>query len=288
MSEGYSNRELIEALRAQRTQGVRGGIYWKTQIDLAYNSNRIEGSRLTKDQTRSIFERGRVQGSATVRDIKETDNHFMMFDYMLDTLDEGTNIEGIRTLHRILKAGGSHDDGAGAWKLVPNEVGNIRTVAPAQVGYEVGRLVDTYNGYKRSGKTVGLLQVLAFHVQYERIHPFLDGNGRTGRCLMFAQCLQNDIPPFIIYDDDKDEYMQALAGWNPDNTAPFVSFCERLQQSYQEEYLYLLDNTYLSVAQDIDRSFEDMCSQPSLGDEAKDARAAVQREGWPGKGAVER
>jgi Fic family protein len=262
--ESYSNRHLIDTLLAQREQRLRGGIYWKTQIDMAYNSNKIEGSRLSKDQTRAIFENGTVQGDVLVADLKEADNHFTMFNYMLDNIDSDTTIDAIKAYHRILKTGVPQADNvSGDWKLLPNEISNVRTVAPKQVEDEMNRLVDTFNTYKNSGKEIGLVQILAFHVQYERIHPFLDGNGRTGRMAMFAQCLQSNVAPFIILDDVKGEYYHALSVWNEHNTTPFMDLCEKLQEVYKKDYLYLLDANYLTPENEIERDFENAIQVPT-------------------------
>lgn len=253
-----NNKKLLEIFIQQREQGLRGGIYWKTQIEMAYNSNKIEGNALSKDQTRAIFEDGRLYGNALVNDIKETDNHFYLFNYMLDNLNSGTKVETIKAYHRILKTGIPQPDGvSGDWKLVPNELGDTKTVAPKQVETEINRLVDIFNNYKNQGKEISLVQILTFHVQYECIHPFLDGNGRTGRMLMFAQCLQNDVAPFIILDSVKKDYYRALAAWSPEKTEPLVSLCERMQETYKNEYLYLLDEGYQTPENEIKRAFEE-------------------------------
>jgi Fic family protein len=240
-----SNAELVAALLQQREGCVRGQIYWKTQIDLAYNSNRIEGVQLTKHQTRLLFEEDAVVDKAKTDDILETRNHFRMFDYMLDHLDDELSIEKIQSYHRILKYGtGDENSEHGEWKSVQNAIGDGFTVPPRQVADEMARLLAVYLKYRSAEKPVGTEQLCAFHVALEQIHPFLDGNGRVGRILMFEQCLANDVAPFIILDAEKERYYQALPAWHED-TSLFTTLVSDLQKRYREEVLWLLDNNLL-------------------------------------------
>jgi Fic family protein len=240
-----SNAELIAEMLEQREGQVRGQIYWKTQIDFAYNSNRIEGVRLSKHQTRCLFEQDAVVDKAKIDDILETRNHFRMFDYMLDHLNNELSIEKVQAYHKVLMYGvGETDSQYGEWKTVQNAVGDGFTVPPAQVSDEVSRLLQTYLDYQCAQKPLGLEQLCAFHVAFEQIHPFLDGNGRIGRIIMFEQCLSNNIAPFIVLDAEKEKYYQALASW-PKDLSLFVAFAREQQQRYKEEVLWLLDNSLL-------------------------------------------
>jgi Fic family protein len=192
----------------------RGGLYHKTQINLAYNSNRIEGSKLTEEQTRYIFET-RTSGfkdeeAVPVDDIIETSNHFVAFDYLLDTIDEPFSNDLIKEFHRIMKTGTS--DAAkpwfkvGDWKKLPNEVGGIRTTLPQNVEAEINELNDWYNAIS----TISFDNIVEYHYRFEKIHPFQDGNGRVGRLLMFRECLKNNLVPFIIDNNHKQFYYRGL------------------------------------------------------------------------------
>jgi Fic family protein len=248
-----ADKQLIDMLLAQKRAGVKGNVYWKTQIDFAYNSNRIEGSRLTKEQTRYIYETKTIDGEASIDDVAETANHFRMFDYMLDHLDDELSVESIQEYHRILKTGTSQaynkDFNTGGWKLLQNAVGDIETTPPQQVDAEIRRLLDAYNDFINDGKTVGLEQIAAFHVAFERIHPFLDGNGRTGRIIMFAQCLQNNVGPFIVLDADKLRYYKGLSGWY-ESPSPLIDFFKDCQGLYKKDVLYLAEQDAGEFGQD--------------------------------------
>lgn len=212
MADEYSvdTKALRELLLAQRQTGMKGGIYHATQIDLAYNSNRIEGSQLSHEQTRYIFETQTVDGVALVDDIIETSNHFRLFDHMLDNLDAPLSGEKLKGYHRILKSGTSdaRQDwfAVGDWKRLGNTVGSNETTAPEKVDAAVGELLQAYP----HGRPMGFEDIVEFHWRLERIHPFQDGNGRVGRMVMFEQCLQNGILPFIVLDRDKFYYYRGL------------------------------------------------------------------------------
>jgi Fic family protein len=286
-----SNTELLSALLQQRATGVRGQIYWKTQIDLAYNSNRIEGVRFTKHQTRCLFEEDNVVDKAKTDDIIETRNHFRMFDYMLDHHNDELSIEKLQAYHRILKYGtGEASAVFGEWKSVQNAIGDgdSFTVPPGQVDYELNRLLETYLGYKNSGKPVGVSQICAFHTAFEQIHPFLDGNGRIGRVVMFEQCLTNDIAPFIVLDTEKERYYQALVAW-PKDFAPFVSLVSDLQHRYKEDVLYLMDKNLLlendaldELHAPIDKLFSESVETDNLAARCTAAGFAAAADNPPG------
>jgi Fic family protein len=216
--------KLLTHLQSEKHAKRHGGLYHKTQINLAYNSNRIEGSRLTEDQTRCIFETRTIgfkdQEAVPVDDIIETSNHFAAFDRLLDTADRPLAGEMIKELHRILKTGTS--DAAqewfnvGGWKKFPNEVGGVETTPPEKVESEINKLNDWYNSLPVPSAPSALPaaatfeNIVEYHYRFEKIHPFQDGNGRVGRLLMFRECLRNNITPFIIDDTHKQFYYRGL------------------------------------------------------------------------------
>ena len=253
---------LLTRLREEKASGMRGGIYHNVQVELAFNSNRIEGSRLSLDQTRMIFETSTIgfdDGPVRVDDIVETANHFRAFDYIVDNVEQPLSEQMCKDLHRILKTATS--DAALSWfavgdyKRLPNEVAGRPTTAPEDVAAEMGRLIGAYgegDGNANAGDPAGadgpagagdpagagapagasgpagagapdalgacayhtLDDIIDFHVRFERIHPFQDGNGRVGRLIMFKECLANGIVPFIIGDDMHAFYYRGLAEWD--------------------------------------------------------------------------
>ena len=207
---------LLTALREQKAMKMSGGIYHKIQIDLTYNSNHIEGSRLTHEQTRYIFETNTIGMSTevvNVDDIVETTNHFRCIDLILDRAKEKLTEHLIKELHGTLKAGTSDSRkdwfAVGEYKRLPNEVGGQETTLPEEVHTKMKELLIEYNAKKQKV----LEDILDFHVRFERIHPFQDGNGRVGRLLMFKECLANNILPFIITDNLKLSYYRGLSEW---------------------------------------------------------------------------
>ena len=208
---------LLSALREQKEMKLKGGIYHKTQIDLTYNSNHIEGSRLTHDQTRYIFETNTIGVTAdetvNVNDIVETVNHFRCIDLVIDKAEEPLSEELMKTLHGILKTGTSDSRkdwfAVGDYKKLPNEVGGMETCEPERVQESMQQLIESYNAKPQ----LTLEDILDFHVCFEKIHPFQDGNGRVGRLVMFKECLRNGIVPFIITDEMKMFYYRGLREW---------------------------------------------------------------------------
>ena len=206
-------RTLLDILREEKSARLSGGIYHRVQIDLTYNSNHIEGSRLTHDETRYIFETNTIglsEKAVNVDDIIETANHFRCIDFMLDNAHLALSEKYIKELHFLLKSGTSDSRldwfRVGEYKKLANEVGGIDTTAPRAVAKEMKALLDSYN----SKKEKNLEDILSFHVAFERIHPFQDGNGRVGRLIMFGECLKHNIVPFIIDEEHKLFYYRGL------------------------------------------------------------------------------
>ncbi|MBQ3657884.1 MAG: Fic family protein [Bacteroidales bacterium] len=198
---------LLQRLRQEKSSRLKGGIYHRIQIDLTYNSNHIEGSRLSKEQTRFIFETntlGATTESTRIDDILETVNHFRCIDYVIDHATENITENHIKQLHLVLKTNTSDSQkswfAVGEYKKLANEVGGQETTQPEDVQQEVKSLLKSY--YKT--QTITFDNILDFHVRFERIHPFQDGNGRIGRLLILWQCLQSGIVPFIITEDFND------------------------------------------------------------------------------------
>jgi len=207
---------LLQILREQKSSKLKGSIYHRIQIDLTYNSNHIEGSKLTHDQTRYIYETntiGITSDAINVDDILETVNHFRCIDFIIDHAEERLTEDMIKQIHQLLKSGTSDSRkdwfAVGDYKRLPNEVGGMETCPPENVHRQMKALLSEYNGKKHKSFN----DILDFHVRFEQIHPFQDGNGRVGRLLMFKECLANHIVPFIITDDLKLFYYRGLREW---------------------------------------------------------------------------
>lgn len=210
-------RELLPVLLFEKQNRIKGGIYNRMQVDFAYNSNHIEGSRLSHDQTRYIYETHTIDGTAPVNDVFEAANHFKCFDHILDMVSEPMSEDYIKALHRMLKNGlmlGDADDTIiGDYKKYPNEVGQIQTALPEDVSELVQKLFRKYE----SKSLHDLYDIAEFHAEFEKIHPFYDGNGRIGRLIMLKQCLENDIVPFFINEECKHFYYVGLKEWQLDS-----------------------------------------------------------------------
>lgn len=212
----YSNNILLNHLKEQKEMKLKGGIYHRTQIDLTYNSNKIEGSRLTHDQTRYIFETntiGASKESVNVDDIIETTNHFRCIDLIIDKAKNKLTESFIKELHFLLKSGTSDSRkdwfNVGEYKKLPNEVGGNETCPPREVSSKMKVLLSDYHSIEKKS----FKDIINFHYQFEIIHPFQDGNGRVGRLIMFKECLSNNIVPFIIDEDLKLFYYRGLQEW---------------------------------------------------------------------------
>lgn len=228
-------KTLLTILQEEKASKYSGGIYHKTQIDLTYNSNHMEGSRLTHDQTRFIFETNTIgieNEVVNVDDIIETTNHFRCIDMIIDHVKTELNEKFIKELHFILKSGTSDSKkdwfSVGDYKKFPNEVGNMKTPLPEEVDHLMKDLLKEYN----SKKEKIFEDILDFHVQFERIHPFQDGNGRIGRLIMFKECLKYNIVPFIIEDNLKMFYYRGLKEWNNER-GYLVDICLAAQDRYK-------------------------------------------------------
>ena len=226
---------LLIALREQKATNLKGGIYHKTQIDLTYNSNHIEGSRLTHDQTRYIFETNTigVEGETIrVDDIIETTNHFRCIDIIIDRATERLTESLIKELHATLKRGTSDSRldwfCVGEYKRLPNEVGGNETTAPENVRREMRALLSAYNAKRDKS----LEDIVELHQRFEAIHPFQDGNGRVGRLIMFKECLANGFVPFIISDELKLFYYRGLHEWD-NNRGYLINTCLAAQDNYK-------------------------------------------------------
>ena len=212
-------RELIE----QKNSKFKGNIYHFSEVAFAYNSNKIEGGKLTEDETEEIFSTNsflpKTDDAIKLDDLIEMKNHFRLFDYMLDNIDAKLSKSNIIEMNKILKRGTSDEDNprynVGGFKIVPNKIGLINVIdtsSPKEVDSDMTILLDWYN----SLSNVSLEDIIEFHVRFERIHPFGDGNGRVGRMIMFKECLKNNIVPFIILDKDKPFYMRGLKEYKND------------------------------------------------------------------------
>ena len=231
-----SKINVLDILREQKEMKLKGNLYHQTQISFAYNTNHIEGSTLTEDQTRYIYETNTVlfEGDSIVKvdDIIETTNHFKLTDYMLDVADKKLTEKMIKNFHKILKDGTSDSRtewfNVGEYKQRANTIGNgIKTTSPQNVEKEMLKLMDWYNSLKK----VTIKEIIEFHFRFESIHPFQDGNGRVGRIIVFKECLKNGIVPFIIHDVDKLFYYRGLKEYKRDK-GYLTDTCLNAQDQY--------------------------------------------------------
>lgn len=232
-----TDNELLNVLKKEKEAKLKGGIYHKTQIELTYNSNHIEGSKLTEDQTRFIYETNTIGSDKTINvdDVIETSNHFRCIDYIIDNAKSPLTEKMIKELHFMLKVGTSDSRkewfAVGGYKKLPNEVGGNETTLPENVAKGIKKLLEKYNSIQN--KT--LENIIDFHHNFESIHPFQDGNGRVGRLIMFKECLANNLVPFIITNDLKLFYYRGLQKWNEEKG--FLSDTILTAQDHYKKYL---------------------------------------------------
>ena len=237
-------QELKDELIKQKCSKFKGNIYHYSQVNFAYNSNKIEGSKLTSEQTEAIFSTSSFISKndelIKIDDLTESKNHFKLFDYMIDNVDKLLTKKMIIEMNKILKRNTSDEDdpryNVGGFKIVPNTIGVInetKTTEPKNVEKELDKLLNLYNLKKQ----VSIEDIIDFHFNFERIHPFGDGNGRVGRMIMFKECLKNNIIPFIVLDDDKPYYLRGL-------------------KEYENDKMYLIDT--IKHEQDV---YEKICEE---------------------------
>ncbi len=237
-------QELKDELIKQKSSKFKGNIYHYSQVNFAYNSNKIEGSRLTSEQTEAIFLTSSFISKndelIKLDDLTESKNHFKLFDYMIDNVDKLLTKEMLIEMNKVLKRNTSDEDdpryNVGGFKIVPNTIGVInetKTTEPKNVEKELDKLLNSYNLKKQ----VSIEDIIDFHFNFERIHPFGDGNGRVGRMIMFKECLRNNIIPFIVLDDDRSYYLRGL-------------------KEYENDKMYLIDT--IKHEQDI---YEKICEE---------------------------
>lgn len=240
-----SKVNILDILREQKEMKLKGNLYHQTQISFSYNTNHIEGSTLTEDQTRYIFETNTIlfEGDtiAKVDDILETANHFKLVDYMLDVADKKLTEDMIKEFQKILKAGTSDSQkewfNVGEYKKLPNSVGDMKTTAPKDVQKNMQKLLDWYNSLIQ----ITIHEIIEFHARFEKIHPFQDGNGRVGRIIAFKECLKNNIIPFIILDKDKLFYYRGLKEYQSNREKGYlIDTCLNAQDQYIKMIEYYL------------------------------------------------
>ena len=240
----FSKINVLEVLREQEEMQLKGNLYHNTQIIFAYNTNHIEGSKLTEDQTRYIYETNTLltekESITKLDDIIETANHFKLVDYMLDVADKELTEEMIKEFHKILKEGTSDSRkdwfNVGEYKKLANEAGNMKTSLPKNVQKDMVKLMQWYNSLEK----ITIENIIEFHYRFECIHPFQDGNGRVGRIIVFKECLKNNIVPFIILDKDKLFYYRGLKEYKTEK-GYLIDTCLNAQDQYKKMIKYYLN-----------------------------------------------
>ena len=239
--------KIKKALIEQKNINLSGSLYHKTQIDFAYNTNHIEGSTITPDETASIYDTGTILTSSdkviVLKDATETKNHFTLFKYMLETIDDKLDDDMSNKFHLIRQSGTLSDSekewfNVGDYKKKKNFLGNITTSLPKDIPKDMKNLLNWYNSIKNKK----LEDIIEFHVRFERIHPFQDGNGRVGRMIMFRECLYNDIMPFFIEDRNKDFYIRGIREYQTNNEKGYlINTCLNSQDNYEKLVNFFLE-----------------------------------------------
>lgn len=242
-----SKINVLDILREQKSMKLKGNLYHNTQIIFAYNTNHIEGSKLTEDQTRYIYETNTLLAEkdtiTDLDDVIETANHFKLVDYMLEIADKKLTERMIKEFHKILKEGTSDSRKdwfvVGDYKKLPNEVGGLKTTEPKNVERDMKKLLEWYENLKQ----VTINEIIEFHAKFEKIHPFQDGNGRVGRIIAFKECLKNNIVPFIILDKEKLFYYRGLNQYQTNKEKGYlIDTCLNAQDQYTEIIKYYIGN----------------------------------------------
>ena len=246
---------IYQKLKLEKDRNIKNGFYHYIQIQFAYNSNHIEGSTLTPEQTESIFDRGEISGKAKVDEVLETANHYKMFDYLLDTISEPLTNVLIKELHLRLRNG--IDEDAGNYKKFQNQIGSINPISTTNVKdvpAAIDKLLASYNCID----SVSLENIAAFHSEFEKIHPFQDGNGRTGRAIMFRECIRNGIMPFVVYDIYRKPYESGLNEWRKGNKQQLLETLNACQEVFNQNYRYFIgiENTLITPTY-TERQFND-------------------------------
>lgn len=233
---GY-DPNILQQLKLEKDNNIKNGFYHYIQIQFAYASNHLEGSTLTPEQTRLIFDKGRIDGQAKVNEVFETSNHFKMFDRLLDTISMPLTVDLIKELHQVLRNG--IDSDAGQFKRYQNQIGDIDPISTTKVKavpQEIDTLLAGYNNI--SG--ISLEDIASFHCRFEKIHPFQDGNGRTGRAIMFRECIRNNIMPFVIYENFRGPYISGINQWRNGNKQQLLETINACQEIFRQNYLYFM------------------------------------------------
>lgn len=234
-----AENNLLNRLKEEKKSNLKGGIYHFTQVAFAYNSNHIEGSKLSEQETRYIFETNTLlaDGPVKIDDITETINHFKCFDFCIDNAEKPLSTNMIKNLHKLLKSNTSDEKkewfNVGEYKKIPNTIGGKETVAHENVSDEMIKLLNEYN--EKTHKNFE--DIVAFHQKFECIHPFQDGNGRVGRLIMFKECLKNDVVPFVISDELKYYYYRGLEMWEEER-GYLLDTCLTAQDQYKKKLDY--------------------------------------------------
>ena len=240
--------KIKKALIEQKRMNLSGNLYHKTQLDFAYNTNHLEGSTITPDETASIYDTGTILTNSdkviVLKDATETKNHFTLFKYMLDTIEDKLSEEMIKKFHFLLKEGTLTDSekewfNVGEYKKIKNFLGSITTSLPNNVASDMKKLLSWYDQIAK--KTIE--DIIEFHVRFETIHPFQAGNGRVGRMILFRECLYNNIMPFFIEDRNKDFYLRGLKEYQLNNEKGYlIDTCLNSQDNYEKMVNYFLED----------------------------------------------
>lgn len=242
-----SRINILEVLREQKNMKLKGNLYHNTQITFAYNTNHIEGSKLTEDQTRYIYETNTLltekDSITNLDDVLETANHFKLVDYMLNVAEKKLTEKIIKEFHKILKEGTSDSRRdwfvVGDYKKLANEVGGLKTTEPKNVERDMKKLLEWYETLNK----ITINEIIEFHAKFEKIHPFQDGNGRVGRIIAFKECLKNNIVPFIILDKDKLFYYRGLNQYQTNKEKGYLKdTCLNAQDQYKSIIKQFLNN----------------------------------------------